>query len=92
MKIKSKDFLSYVEGWLSTEVVDRGWLTLDSMKAALKNSLAMIDDHQDGIEAEMERKLAREVMYGEVMDEDARKRRIGNIFTINSVINAKNNK
>ena len=60
MKIRSKDFLSYVEGWLGTEVVDRGFLTMESMKSALKNSLAMLEDHQDGIEAEMERKLARE--------------------------------
>lgn len=59
MKIKTKDFLSYVEGWLSTEVSDRGFLTMESMKAALSNSLAMLEDDQDGIKAELKRKRGK---------------------------------
>lgn len=56
MKITKQDFFSYVEGWLSTEVSDRGNLTIENMKAALHNSLAMIEDDQDGIVAELERR------------------------------------
>jgi hypothetical protein len=59
MQIKSKQFLQYIEGWLSTEVCDRGFLTMDNMKAALRNSLTMIEDGQDGIVAEIERQNAR---------------------------------
>ena len=54
MKITKQDFFSYIEGWLSTEVSDCGNLTMESMKAALHNSLAMIEDDQEGIIAELE--------------------------------------
>jgi hypothetical protein len=56
MKITPKDFSDYVLSWLSTEVSDRGNCTITNMRAALKNSLAMLTDDQDGIIAEKRRK------------------------------------
>jgi hypothetical protein len=56
MKITPKQFSDYILGWLG--VGDDGEtmeLTMDQMKAALKNSLAMLEDDQDGIVAVEER-------------------------------------
>ena len=55
MKITPKQFSDYVLGWLLGETTDTTELTMNAMKAALKNSLNMIEDDQDGIVAVEER-------------------------------------
>ena len=55
MRITTKQFSDYVLGWLLGETTDTTELTMNAMKAALKNSLNMIEDDQDGIVAVEER-------------------------------------
>lgn len=52
------EFLSYVNGWLSSYVIEKDELTMANMKTALIHSLEMIEDGQDGIEADIERAKA----------------------------------
>lgn len=60
MKITQKDFADYVCGWLFILEGDENCenLDLNNMGAALGNALAMLEDHQDGIESYLERKAA----------------------------------
>jgi hypothetical protein len=44
------DFLNYVQGWLGANSVRSGEVTIEEMKAAMLNSLSMLEDSQDGIE------------------------------------------
>jgi len=50
------DFLEYIKGWLGADSVDKNQLDMNAMKAALKNSLNMLEDDQDGIDSYVERK------------------------------------
>jgi hypothetical protein len=45
---------SYVEGWLMSDA-DMENLSINEIKAMLHNSLAMLEDYQDGIEYYVER-------------------------------------
>ncbi len=51
-----EDFLEYVKGWLGADSVKTNSLDMNAMKAALKNSLNMLEDYQDGIDSYVERK------------------------------------
>lgn len=58
MQITKKDFADYVCGWLTINPSDPDFqdVQIGNMRAALRNAEAMLDDWQDGIEAELERK------------------------------------
>lgn len=56
MKISVNQFLDYIHGWLSSDAVERDELTMENMSACLKNALNMLEDDQDGIVAEIERR------------------------------------
>ena len=53
---KVEDFLEYVKGWLGANSVRSNEVTIEEMKAAMLNSLSMLEDHQDGIDSYVERK------------------------------------
>lgn len=58
MQITQKDFADYVCGWLTIDPDDPNFedISLNNMKAALNNALVSLNDYQDGIHAELERK------------------------------------
>lgn len=56
MKISVNQFLAYVNGWLSSDAVERDELTINEMNACLHNAKMMLCDDQDGIKAEIKRK------------------------------------
>jgi hypothetical protein len=56
IKITVADFVEYVLGWLGSDQISADELSIQSMKAVLHNSLSMISDYQDGIEAMIERR------------------------------------
>ena len=61
MKTFTKEqFAKYVLGWLESYEYHLNELTMGNMKSALANSLAMIDDSQDGIEFYVERNQIQE--------------------------------
>ena len=51
-KIEIRDFEQYVSGWL----IASHELSYNNMKGALLNALSMLEDSQDGIDHEVERK------------------------------------
>lgn len=51
-----KQFADYVVGWLESGQYHADQLDISNMKAALNNAKATIDDIDDGIAAEVERK------------------------------------
>lgn len=58
MKIENftrEEFSNYVLGWLESQEYRMNELSMNNMKSALANALAMIDDSQDGIESYAER-------------------------------------
>ena len=51
-----QQFADYVLGWLESEQYHADQLDIGNMKAALHNAKVTIDDIDDGIAAEVERK------------------------------------
>lgn len=62
-----EDFLEYVKGWLGVNSVRNNEIAIIEMKAALQNSLAMLEDTQDGIEFFVKRR-AHDYDYGNPED------------------------
>ena len=58
MQINKQDFLSYVEGWLSTSESFED-LSMNNMGAALQNAFTMLKDDQDGIISAIERRKSQ---------------------------------
>jgi len=66
-----EDFLEYVKGWLGANSVRSNEVTTEEMKAAMLNSLAMLEDSQDGIEffvMRRDKNYMGEVPMEEVLD------------------------
>ena len=59
MKIQKQDLIDYILGWGGVTSYCTGKYTLEEIKSILGNSLAMLEDHQDGIEAMIERNKFR---------------------------------
>lgn len=55
MKIQKQDLIDYILGWGGVTSYSTGKYTITEIKSILSNSLAMLEDYQDGIEAMIER-------------------------------------